>query len=52
MFEISRIMMYDTGIKFDIKINLKKNQLKLNTKKEPQPASCDHNNFYIDYIIS
>ena len=33
MFEINRIMMYDTGIKIDIRINLKTRRLKLNTKK-------------------
>lgn len=50
MFEINRIMMYDTGIKFDVRINLKTKQLKLNIKKEPQPASCDTNIFLLTIV--
>ena len=43
---------------FQINIKLQKDyisvifNLKLNTKKEPQPASCDPNNLSIDYSIS
>lgn len=50
MFEIGENMMYYTGIKIDIKINLKTKQLKLNTKKEPQPASCDPTHFLLTIL--
>lgn len=36
---------------FFISVSLTQQQ-KLNTKKEPQPASCDPTNLSIDYSIS